>query len=966
MTFTYLTLAFPFDSGRTEETDAVLAREGRETYRGGSVRTALRGKCVHFLSITTVPATGAEQAHLVLESSHDGDRSSALDVIAEALEETLATIFAAAGIYAPAGGLRRFLGENVIDTGIGLFDTPGLNHRGVPGMTVDRIFREEDFANCLRDMVVADRGTGSPLARLNAIRAKVADLPEANGMMEPEDVSFLAPNEAADGRGYLPGLVLRGIVTFTWPVLILAGLMIVGLGLWAGMASGVWTGITVAGLTLIGWVVLLIALLLLVYTGLRKRETTDAPDDSAPDFKVLQDVMSLEDDGDINLLAGISIMKPGLLRRLTLKIAFWFVGQLATIRFRPGYLGEIGTIHSARWVLLPGTDKLLFFSNFGGSWESYLEDFITKAANGLTGVWSNTLGFPRTSNLFSEGARDGDRFKRWARRQQRPAWFWYRAYPNKTTNTVRLNAAMRHGLLTAATEDQAGEWFGLFGSRQRRANSLQAPEIQKIAFGGMRSLADGACCLVRLPEDEAAARGWLRTVVPHVSYGDEKPGDSALALAFTARGLERLGLGEAEMATFPAVFRQGMDEPRRARSVLMDTGDDKPEAWRWGHGETTVDAALYLLAAPQGEDNAARAQADGLLASLEAAGGGGVAMIEAERMPPSGPIKEPFGFVDGISQPILRGTRRWPANQGSPDVVEPGEFLLGYPDNRGFLPPSPSVAASADPENHLPALDRDPANLDWPDPRRSTANAERDLGCNGSYLVIRQLEQDVERFDAQAREMADRFEGHPCVPAGISGDRLMIWIKSKAVGRWPDGSSLTRHPNAPASGWDGETQASPDNDFLHGVEDPEGTRCPFGSHIRRSNPRDSFSPGSREQMSIVNRHRILRSGRGYRARRDDGGEERGVLFLCLNADIERQFEFVQQTWNMSRQFHGLTDEVDAIIGRGKKGGQLTIPTARGPVIVQGFQDVVRVRGGGYFFLPGRNALRYLAGSDATV
>jgi len=82
--------------------------------------------------------------------------------------------------------------------------------------------------------------------------------------------------------------------------------------------------------------------------------------------------------------------------------------------------------------------------------------------------------------------------------------------------------------------------------------------------------------------------------------------------------------------------------------------------------------------------------------------------------------------------------------------------------------------------------------------------------------------------------------------------------------------------------------------------------------------------------------------------------------MCLNADLERQFEFIQQTWVMSRQFHGLTEEVDAIIGRGQKGGQLTVPTQDGPLIISGFKDVVRVRGGAYFFLPSRRALRFLA------
>ena len=79
------------------------------------------------------------------------------------------------------------------------------------------------------------------------------------------------------------------------------------------------------------------------------------------------------------LVAGVSVMKPGPLRGLTLRIAFWVIQQMAAKRFRPGFLGEIGTIHFARWVRLPKTNKLLFFSNYGGSWQSYLEDFITKA-----------------------------------------------------------------------------------------------------------------------------------------------------------------------------------------------------------------------------------------------------------------------------------------------------------------------------------------------------------------------------------------------------------------------------------------------------------------------------------------------------------------------------------------------------------------------------------------------------------
>ena len=170
---------------------------------------------------------------------------------------------------------------------------------------------------------------------------------------------------------------------------------------------------------------------------------------------------------------------------MTLRIAFWVIGQLAAQRFAPGYLGELGTIHFARWVLLPGTNKLLFFSNYGGSWESYLEDFITKATNGLTGVWSNTIGFPKTENLFTKGATDGERFKYWARRQQQPTRFWYSAYPRLTTARIRMNAAIRQGLATVSTEDEASAWLSLSARALPSPSLIETSDVQTILFGGL-------------------------------------------------------------------------------------------------------------------------------------------------------------------------------------------------------------------------------------------------------------------------------------------------------------------------------------------------------------------------------------------------------------------------------------------------------------------------------------------------
>ena len=97
----------------------------------------------------------------------------------------------------------------------------------------------------------------------------------------------------------------------------------------------------------------------------------------------------------------------------------------------------------------------MFVSNYDGVWESYLEDFIEQASEGVTGIWSNTVGFPKSEQLIFEGAKDGDRLRRWTRRQQRTTWFWYTAYPDLTLNRIRVNGAIRQGIRRRRSEADA-------------------------------------------------------------------------------------------------------------------------------------------------------------------------------------------------------------------------------------------------------------------------------------------------------------------------------------------------------------------------------------------------------------------------------------------------------------------------------------------------------------------------------
>jgi len=152
-----------------------------------------------------------------------------------------------------------------------------------------------------------------------------------------------------------------------------------------------------------------------------------------------------------------------------------------------------------------------------------------------------------------------------------------------------------------------------------------------------------------------------------------------------------------------------------------------------------------------------------------------------------------------------------------------------------------------------------------------------------------------------------------------------------------------------------------DNEFLFGDTDPQGRKCPFGAHIRRANPRDSLNPVSDSELDVSNRHRLLRRGRAYWNGDGENDKAQGLLFVALNSDIERQFEFVQSTWLNSTSFHGLEGESDPLLQSG--GAKFSLPTDKGTRQFDGLSQFTKLQGGGYFFLPGRQALYYISLSD---
>jgi len=463
------------------------------------------------------------------------------------------------------------------------------------------------------------------------------------------------------------------------------------------------------------------------------------------------------------------------------------------------------------------------------------------------------------------------------------------------------------------------------------ADALESADVQGIVARAYPEL-EAATYLPLSIGDAAAARRWLGSVAGAVTPATERPEAVALNLALTGSGLARLGLAEEVLRMFSMPFLEGLAVGPRSRA-LGDVGPDAPARWAWGGPrEPEVDAILMLYA----RDDAAlatlveehgRALADhglSVLVRLETSHVGG---------------HEPFGFRDGISQPIVEGLSK---SGPEANTVRNGEFVLGYPNEYGLYTDRPTLDPGADPEGVLP---RDPQG-----------SGRADLGRNGSYLVFRQLAQDVAGFwsflDGATRD--DRGEGD-------AGRRRAL--AAKIVGRWPDGAPLALAP-------EDDPALATANDFGYHREDPHGLRCPIGAHVRRSHPRDSLdpSPGSAESIAVGKRHRILRRGRKYGpplseeealARASGGEDERGLHFICLNGNIARQFEFIQHTWQSNPNFAGLYGEPDPLVATAG-GATFTIPGDPVRRRVTGVPSFVSVRGGAYFFLPGLRALRYLA------
>lgn len=357
-------------------------------------------------------------ARLIFESNFDGELEDYLQALYAAASSGLHEMYQACEGYAAGVGdknaLLAFLRAHVV--------LPSAYHIGNTGRSVQRILQENALRDTLEtqaDLLLASSRRQSAQSLYDSLQNFVRGRPDFAWVLEP------AERQSSLER------IMAG-VKFALALALLLLLL------------PLWLPIVVLAIPVLRW-----------------KETHDVPYSQADQPENVSELLEREDRFDHvqNHFANIALVKPGIFRQTVLRVVLFGINLLARTFATKGKLSGIASIHFAHWALIDGGRRLLFLSNFDGSWENYLDDFVDKASRNLTAIWSNTVGFPRTSFLLFGGAADTQNFKAAARSRQTVTNVRYSAYPLLSVQAIDNNSSLREDFFQPGKESPEA-WLG--------------------------------------------------------------------------------------------------------------------------------------------------------------------------------------------------------------------------------------------------------------------------------------------------------------------------------------------------------------------------------------------------------------------------------------------------------------------------------------------------------------------------
>lgn len=448
----------------------------------------------------------------------------------------------------------------------------------------------------------------------------------------------------------------------------------------------------------------------------------------------------------------------------------------------------------------------------------------------------------------------------------------------------------------------------LRGRFKRENVRLDLDDIQGLILRSRPEPYVGAHAMLHIDEPEGGC-AFVAELAEHVQSAKDWANDLAAwtGVAISYEGLRALGVPQDSLDSFPLAFKQGM----AGRSAqLIDVGPNAPEHWDAAFTPGSCHIALTIYAADNDALDDALSTAMGIYYRSS-----GVTLVASHQFGVDEQNKNPFGFRDNISQPTIAGSGV-ESQPGQERPIAAGEFILGEDSETG----SP---------------------LGVPEPT--------ELGQNGSYVVLRKFVSRVGAFNEfLASQAGDPEAQHK--------------LAAKMFGRWRSGAPLVLAPEQD----DEELGSDPQrrNDFSF-ADDPKGLMCPYSSHMRRLNPRDS----ELTIMTDVNIKRIIRRsstfGPGWSPEvtaAEDAKEDRGIYFVFISARAFDTIEFLQQEWINGGNFIDLGQERDPIVGDhddDQTVGQFTIPSGPARKRINGVTTFNRMAGGEYLFMPSLTALRWI-------